>query len=127
MYSTPSVAPSGRDSGNAASICENRIPSASILRRSRTRIFPESDVRLIPEPVNPRHAVDRAALDEFDTVPVSPLKTLVETPVSAVKCVRVKADLHNEPMLSPVFGCKGLILCRQRKPPCPNHPRGASS
>ncbi len=64
------------------------------LPAQRERVFPEGDVRLIAETVNPRHAVDDAALDEMNVVVVRPVQALVKAPVGTVESVGMKADLH---------------------------------
>lgn len=60
----------------------------------QNRVFPKCDVGLVSEPVDPRHAIDRAALDEFDAVALRPFQALAEVPIRAVERVRVKADSH---------------------------------
>jgi len=65
------------------------------LLAQRQRIFPEGDVGLVAQAVNPAHAVDRPALNVVNVVTLRPLKALLKAPVRAVKCVRVKADLDH--------------------------------
>jgi hypothetical protein len=49
-------------------------------------------MRIISERLDVRSAVDNAALDKLQIMLIRPLETLLEAPITAVECVRVKAD-----------------------------------
>ncbi len=71
------------------------------LPAQQERVFPERDVRLVAEPMDPAHAVDGAAFDACHAVALRPGEAILEAPVAGVEGIGMEADLdHGEPILS---------------------------
>lgn len=52
-------------------------------------------MRLVSQTVDPAYAIDGAAFDVVQIVPVRPFEALPEAPVRAIEGIRVKSDFHS--------------------------------